>query len=146
MKIYSHPDVLLIDHLEKVAIGSKKFISNSISEDFKLFSKSILMEIGYICGAFHDIGKATEYFDYYLHTKGKVKGPKNHALISALFVRQVVLKYLANADLISHQKELLATYAYIAVRRHHGGILDFKDEVFLFDKAKELNQIIEDFE
>jgi len=145
MKIYSHPDVLLIDHLEKVAIGSKKFISNSISEDFKLFSKSILMEIGYICGAFHDIGKATEYFDYYLQTKGKVKGPKNHALISALFVRQVVLKYLANADLISHQKELLATYAYIAVRRHHGGILDFKDEVFLFDKAKELNQIISAF-
>lgn len=144
MTIFSHPGVLLIDHLQKVASHCRLFIARSFRGSESLIPGKILADIGFICGAFHDIGKATEFFAHYLKTGGKERiGPKSHALISALFVRQVVIKYLDASDSIPiHLRKLLATFSFVAVKRHHGGILNLEDEASLSDKSKELNEII----
>ncbi len=75
----------------------------------------------------------------------EVIGPKNHALISSLFVREVVKQYLNAGKLTDFKQNLLATFAYTAVSGHHGGLNNLEDEVELKDKADELCQIIAAF-
>ncbi len=142
MTIFSHQGVLLVDHLQKVAGSCRSFIARSFKGSEDLIPGKILTDIGFICGAFHDIGKATRFFQHYLNTRGEVNGPKSHALISALFVRQIVVRYLNAVGLPSRIKHLLAAFSFIAVKRHHGGILNLEDETLLSDKSKELNEII----
>lgn len=145
--IYSHPGKLLKDHLEEVAQTCKLTMSKRVWLQNSPFSQKIMTDVAYLCGAFHDIGKGTIYFDYYLSTNGeKTNGPKNHALISSLFVRLVVKEYLQRTDLQEFEINLLSTFAYTAVRRHHGGLNDLKEEVLLKDElVDELTKIIEAF-
>lgn len=143
MTIFSHPGVLLVDHLQKVASNCRSFIARSYRGSESLIPGKTLADIGFICGAFHDIGKATVFFAHYLKTEGRERiGPKSHALISALFVRQVVSRYLNTVGLPPRIKHLLTTFSFVAVKRHHGGILNLEEETSLSDKSKELKEII----
>ena len=79
MKLYSHPDKLLINHLKEVAENCKRVISERV---LYVDKKGILEDIAYLMGSFHDIGKATKYFQHYLLSPDhKIIGPKNHALV-----------------------------------------------------------------
>ena len=138
--VFSHPGIPLIQHLSKVANNSKgiiekhKFGFSSMTQSEKTLSHSktkILADTSYIIGAVHDFGKATTYFQHYLLSEDhKVLGPKNHALISSLLAHKITVDYLANqlrSD--SLYKDLLPFFAYTSVKRHHGNLNNFEDEL-----------------
>lgn len=77
MKLYSHPHKFLIDHLSEVANHCKRFINQRMLFVNDLGKKQVLHDLAYLEGAFHDLGKATIYFQHYLLSEGhEVKGPK----------------------------------------------------------------------
>lgn len=144
--VFSHPDKLLIEHLKEVAQTCKQVMSERVWLQKSPVSQRIMQDVVYICGSFHDLGKATRYFQYYLlNATHEVIGPKNHALISSLFVREIVKHYLKGSSLSLFEQNLLATFAYTSVRRHHGGLKNFEEEVGLKGKEEELSQIIAAF-
>ena len=106
MNLYSHPDKLLIKHLEEVAENCKRVVSERV---LYVEKKEILENIAYVMGSFHDIGKATRYFQLYLLSPDhKVIGPKSHALISAIYVKQVVQLYLSESELSKFEQQLFS--------------------------------------
>jgi CRISPR-associated endonuclease/helicase Cas3 len=145
MNLYSHPDKYLRDHLEEVAKNCKHVILERILFPQK---KEILVNIAYIMGCFHDLGKGTRYFQHYLLSPiHEIIGPKSHALISALFVKEVVGLYLKDSILSDLEKGLFTHFAFTAVKRHHGNLDNFENELYTNeDKQEELAEQIEVFE
>ena len=144
MKLHSHPDKLLIKHLEEVAENCKRVISERV---LYVEKKEILENIAYIMGSFHDIGKATRYFQHYLLSPDhKVIGPKSHALISAIYVKQVVQLYLSKSGLSKFEQQLFTHFAFTAVKRHHGRLDNFESELYIEEKQGELAKQIKVFE
>lgn len=140
MILYSHPNKPLVQHLEEVANNCKTIISN-LTLDITL--KPILTEIAYICGAFHDLGKGTRFFQHYLNSPThEIIGPKSHALISALFVKEITRIYLKDkSEINDFEKELISHFAFTVVKRHHGKLDNFEDELYkTHEKSKELKQ------
>ena len=145
--VYSHPGKPLIDHLNEVAQTCKLVISERVWLQNSPIDQYTMQIVAYLCGSFHDLGKATKYFQHYLLSENhEVIGPKDHALISSLFVREIVKKFTKASTLTDFEQNVLATFAYTAVRRHHGGLQNLEEEVELKDKAEELSQIIVAFD
>lgn len=151
MNLYSHPGKLLIDHLREVADNCYQTING-----LKLFKddplrKQVLLNLAFIAGAFHDLGKGTRFFQHYLLPPlHEITGPKSHALISALFVKEISKEYLSKTALSEFDQELFAHLAFTAVKRHHGRLENFEDEldINLHNNfhSKELQQQIVAFE
>ncbi|MDD2439753.1 MAG: CRISPR-associated helicase Cas3' [Methanosarcinaceae archaeon] len=135
-QLYSHPDKILYTHL--LNVGNK---SASTSETKKLSFEKIGLErktftrIAYLIGICHDFGKGTGYFQKYLleadpKRKRSLKNKKesHHGLISALFTYYILKKYI---DGIQKEKELryIPLIGYLAVKRHHGNLMDAEDEI-----------------
>ncbi len=140
--VYSHPGKNLVNHLEEVALSCKNIIQERAWLANSPVSKEIIQDIGYICGAFHDLGKSTIFFQHYLLSENHEKiGPKNHALISSIFVREIVKLFLKNSSIDSFTKNLLINFAFTTVRRHHGKLKDIEDEASLEEKKEELSKI-----
>jgi CRISPR-associated endonuclease/helicase Cas3 len=140
-EIISHPGKPLIWHLREVAdfcvktIQSKK-LSLSIDE-------TILWKLGYIQGAIHDIGKATKNFQTYIRSKGEdVPQPKHHALISAYLAKLVAQDFLKRTNLNDFEQEILMYFIFTSVKRHHGNVLNFDDELETLEKKKEDVEIL----
>lgn len=143
MKIYSHPDKLLIEHLNEVSINCKRLISERTLFANNPLKKQALHDLAYLSGAFHDLGKGTSFFQHYLLSEShEVKGPKNHALISALFVKEIAKEYLSKKELPDFEKKLFAHLAFTSVKRHHGRLNNFEDELYIELKSKELQEQI----
>jgi len=139
MKLFSHPDKYLVDHLKEVANNCKRFIDDLTLFENDLCKKQILRDLAYIIGAFHDLGKATTYFQHYLLSDGhEITGPKNHALISALFSKEAASEYLGKTQLSADEKSLFAHLVFTAVKRHHGKLDNFGNELFIKAKCSEL--------
>ncbi len=146
MKLYSHPGKFLIDHLNEVANNCKRFIDERILFVSNPVKKQVLYDLAYLTGAFHDIGKGTSFFQHYLLSDGhEVKGPKNHALISALFVKEISKEYLDQTPLLNFEKNLFAHLAFTAVKRHHGRLENFEKELYIELKSNELQEQIAAF-
>lgn len=144
--VFSHPGKPLIEHLKEVAQTCKQVMNERVWLQHSPVGQQTMETVAYLCGSFHDLGKATRYFQYYLLSENhEVIGPKNHALISSLFVREVVRQYLKASSLTDFEQNLLATFAYTAVRRHHGGLNNLEEEVEIKEKSDELGQIITAF-
>lgn len=146
MKLYSHPNKLLVDHLREVANTCR-----SLTMDLFLFTsspvkKKVFQDLTYLAGAFHDIGKATHFFQHYLLSpEHEIIGPKSHALISALFVKEIAKEYLSKTQLSDFDKNLFAHLAFTAVKRHHGRLDNFESELYIEQKSKELQQQVLSF-
>lgn len=126
--VESHPGIPLINHLLAVADASRGYMQKLPENKFAI-PRHILADVAYICGALHDIGKATRYFQHYLKDpEHKIIGPKSHALISAFLVREVLESYLAIYDLTQETKVLLIQLAFLIVKRHHGHLQNFEKE------------------
>lgn len=147
MTLYSHDDKLLIDHLRKVALKCEQQIRS-----LKLFQndrirRDLLSKISFLGGAFHDLGKATCFFQHYLKTDNhEIIGPKSHALISALFVKEVTRRFLDTTLLNEFEKGLFSHFIFTVVKRHHGGLDNFKNELFIQSKVRELTEQVNAFE
>src|SRR5690606_28437496 len=129
MKLYSHPDKLLIKHLEEVAQRCLSFFQKNQQVFANSDIKEVLKNLAFICGAFHDIGKGTEFFQHYLLSPSHEQiGPKNHALISALFAKEFSKEYLKGTGLSNFEQALFQHFVFTGVKRHHGKLKNFKDE------------------
>lgn len=146
MILYSHPGKLLIDHLSEVANHCKRFIDERMLFANNPVKKQVLYDLAYLEGAFHDLGKATKYFQHYLLSEGhEVIGPKSHALISALFVKEIAKEYLSKTGLSDFERNLFAHLVFTSVKRHHGKLENFEDEVYIDKKSNELQEQISVF-
>lgn len=135
-QVESHPGVPLITHLREVAGGCRAILeSRKMDCDVP---KECLADIGYIMGCVHDIAKATVNFQVYLASGGKkVIPPKHHALLSAYATKEATTQFLAEkwaGKLPEYLFDLLPFLAFTAVKRHHGNLLDFSDELAASDK------------
>ena len=134
----SHPGVPLINHLKAVALNCLKLAQKNTT-DFG-FSQKTKETLTYICGVFHDLGKATSYFQNYLkNPEAEHSSLKNHALPSAVFVFYVVQKYAETLE--SQEKKscyFLASTCFTIVKRHHGHLGNFKNEISIGDKNDDL--------
>lgn len=108
----------LTEHLENVANGCFSRIQR-LSLNTKTLSKANLEELSYRIGLFHDIGKASSYFQK--HIRGESVGAySRHSLISAIILYYDLCR-------ISQYKSF-APLAFKAVQRHHGELSSFGTE------------------
>jgi len=109
-KLYSHPKILLKDHLQGVVrTGLNRFEENGLYKEDYLLLKIIL--------SLHDLGKASLFFQEYLlynHRKSKCT---HHSEFSALWA------YLICSNDFKLDK-LSCLIAYITIKSHH---LDMND-------------------
>lgn len=143
--LYSHPGVPLLVHTQNVADSCRSLLQSRVT-NFDL-PDGLLAELGYLAGVAHDIAKGTKYFQHYLLTPThEVTGPKEHALLSSLLARQIVVQYLLPLNLTETDRQLLPYLVFTAVKRHHGNLNDFKAELSLEAKADILSEQIEVFD
>lgn len=126
--IYSHPPSnLLTEHLKRVADN----VYNTVDKrkiNFQSVPKKVLAELGFIAGAVHDMGKGTKNFQLYLFGED-YSGSKNHALISAFAGYFLAVQYIENIEMEEELKTLLPYFVFIAVKRHHGNLKNFRLEL-----------------
>lgn len=116
----SHPRRLLTDHLLDVAA--------------RLQTRPAIPIWLPLAGLFHDLGKATEYFQAYL--QGQIAPPelRRHAEMGALWL----LKFLHQQHLLigsSKVSPIGAALAFLFVRRHHGRLDDLLDSLMMDQKG-----------
>jgi CRISPR-associated endonuclease/helicase Cas3 len=137
MECFSHPDKKLIDHLKNVKnIGIKVFEKKNI--DFGI-DKNLLKKTLEFILYYHDIGKATNYFQEYL--QNSIGGREyehsqdliNHSLISACITTYMIKKETDN--------DFLSVLGFSVIRKHHGNLDNLKNMIVLNgNKINILNQ------
>lgn len=123
-KLLSHPDKLLKDHLFKVReIGLSNFDRHSIFNEYRELLEIVLL--------FHDLGKASHYFQDYLNPTKENPNEKfkKHSEISA----QWAYIYCHNILKYDLKKSL---FVYLLIRKHHGSLNNFDDN-FTYDLDEE---------
>lgn len=145
MELLSHPDKPLLKHLTEVAnvaVDSVKRKQLNLVIDFdgrKTNVSNLIINLVYFASAFHDLGKATSYFQYYIRNLDKVHDKrKSHALLSALFVYFVSERFLKAKNVEGNLTQLLSIFTYSAVKRHHGRLTNLSDEILIEDEWREL--------
>ncbi len=145
MELLSHPDKPLINHLKeviKVAVDSvkRKHLNLSIDIDGnKTDISGLVIDLVYFAAAFHDLGKATSFFQHYIKNLDVAHDKrKSHALLSALFVYFVSEKFLISKNVEVELAQLLSTFTFSAVKRHHGRLGNLSDEILIDDEWREL--------
>lgn len=127
--LYSHPGILLEDHLLGVFEFSELFLSEKPLE-----IRERLKDICRVIALTHDLGKATKYFQDYLNAddKEKLKTEKaSHSLFSSLCAYYLTKK-------LPLSSEIYSIFAFLAIRRHHGNLRNVKDDVIFDDGDAEL--------
>ena len=127
MIFYSHPNILLKDHLKLVSDKSISFF-NSIKN---LINDNNLIEISRLIGLGHDFGKYTTFFQEYLLCSQNKSGNKksHHGLISALFTTSIIKHYF-NIDIKNSGKEKYnLLLPYLTVLHHHGDLNNAEDDI-----------------
>jgi CRISPR-associated endonuclease/helicase Cas3 len=116
--LLSHPNKLLSDHVSGVLANARTLYKNlPIPDETKRLID--------ICCLFHDIGKASTYFQKYMiaicdgttvHTGDKLK---NHAAIGAVWAYHIAREQGFDAK--------SAFFAYLCVLKHHGALLNLEE-------------------
>lgn len=139
-KLYSHPDKLLVDHLNDVANSCvAKFWEIKHKLD-SYFSDEIWEKLIWLMGFSHDIGKATSFFQAYLFEKNddkrkllKNKPETTHSLLSAVMTYWILTHFECNED--NDLLLLMPFFIFLIIKKHHGNILnaipgsDFSNEL-----------------
>ena len=140
-KLKSHPDKLLRDHLHRVGELSKKTVTD---KSLNIGDVGLLEDAAYLIGITHDLGKATNFFQEYIKETNekkkkslKAKDITHHGLLSAFFTYAVIKEYLSQAERKDGLAEYLPIISFIAVRRHHGNLLNAMNEIKDVDMDKE---------
>lgn len=104
---FAHPDDPLPEHLERVAERAAASIAPT--------ARAGIRELAFVVGLFHDLGKATPWFQDYLLRHGRRSALSHHAESGA------VLAWWYTGVLNWPLWQRLA--AFVAVRRHHGALV-----------------------
>ncbi len=137
----SHPDKRLLDHLQRVGDLAKKTVAeNSLNID----DIELLEDAAYIIGITHDMGKATRFFQEYIDEKDerkkrslKTKDATHHGLLSAFFTYAVIKDYLKRTGRKGELADYLPILSFLAVKKHHGNLLNAMDEIKDLDADKD---------
>ncbi|MCK9583991.1 MAG: CRISPR-associated helicase Cas3' [Candidatus Cloacimonetes bacterium] len=128
-KLYSHPDILLGDHLAQVSnAGMSRFASNAIFPEHARLLRVIL--------SFHDLGKGSDYFQSYLLKAAPRSNLTRHSEFSALWACYYCMEKLKLDPLDS-------LFAYVCVMSHHGNLDNFSELLCPDLSRDELKQISE---
>ncbi|MBW6535685.1 MAG: CRISPR-associated helicase Cas3' [Mariniphaga sp.] len=145
MELLSHPNKPLLIHLTEVAhvaVDSIKRKQLNLLMDFdekETDISELITDLVYFSAAFHDLGKATSFFQHYILNLDEVHDKrKSHALLSALFVYFVSEKFLKANNVESNLAQLLSIFTFSAVKRHHGKLDNLGNEVFIEPEWREL--------
>jgi CRISPR-associated endonuclease/helicase Cas3 len=140
-KLKSHPDKLLVNHLHRVGDLCRKTVSE---KSLNIDDADLLRDAAYIIGITHDMGKATRFFQDYIEEKDekkkkslKAKDITHHGLLSAFFTYAVMKEYLGQTEGKGRLAEYLPILSFLAVKRHHGNLLNAMDEIKDTDADKE---------
>lgn len=157
--LYSHPDKYLIDHLRNTANISKKLYSNIfVKNNIMGLNKDELMDISLIIAYYHDLGKATKYFQEHLFetnnnkkNKLKVSPLTKHSLISAILVFFALKEYLIPKNISEELKYIIPYIGFIVIKKHHSYLENLYDNISIdknnIDILKEqLNSIEENLD
>lgn len=123
--LYSHPDKYLIDHLRNTANISKKLYSNIfVKNNIMGLNKDELIDISLIIAYYHDLGKATKYFQEYLFetnnnkkNKLKVSPLTKHSLISAILAFFALKEYLIPKKYFRRIKIYYSIYRFYSYKK-----------------------------
>lgn len=133
MNYYSHPEILLKDHLKDVGERSKEYFyfeNEDNSEKFRILS--------YYIGLTHDFGKYTTYFQNKLFNEDYQSKYSDHSLISSLFSSYYIFKNFDKFNLDDEIKKFLPLITFFAVIHHHS---DLKSLQYLSDILKNQENI-----
>lgn len=137
-ELLSHPDKLLIDHLREVATIATSVV-NGKGYRFALangteVTQQHLADLVWIAGAFHDLAKATSYFQAYIRNPEGIQSHlKNHAQLSSVFTWFVASQFCKQQFSNQLLSELIPALVLIAVKRHHGSIENLEKELLFSD-------------
>ncbi len=144
-ELISHPDKLLITHLSEVAniavktIEGKSFNFSLNINNENIDITAIIPNLMYLAAAFHDLGKATSFFQAYINNPEKEHDKrKSHALISAIFVYFITEKYFEKIEIPPVLKQLLSVFVFSAVKRHHGKLNNLSSEILIDNEWQDL--------
>ncbi|OHD58989.1 MAG: hypothetical protein A2014_12620 [Spirochaetes bacterium GWF1_49_6] len=115
----NHPPKLLTSHLQNVAQKCKDEILNLSLDLQSLITHEKLAELSYQIGNFHDLGKASSFFQRRVNGGRRNDNRGNHAMISAL----TAFEALKEDD----YDEVYRAIAFMVIVRHHGALNDFSD-------------------
>lgn len=145
MELLSHPEKTLNSHLSEVAkVAVETIKGKELNLSFNYYDESIevselIIDLVYLSAAFHDLGKATSFFQDYIRNLDKVHDKKkSHALLSAVFVFYVTDKFLETKGINNELAKLLSTFSFSAVKRHHGRLGNLADEVLISSEWRNL--------
>ncbi|WP_040214145.1 CRISPR-associated helicase/endonuclease Cas3 [Clostridium polynesiense] len=105
----SHPDRLLLTHLQEVYETGLHFLGGWYEKEFKILA---------CC---HDFGKYTSFFQEYLKTQVKVKY-SNHGFLSAILGGYIALKDFGEG-------EITPLLVYSIILHHHGNVRVLEDNL-----------------
>lgn len=144
-ELWSHPGKPLLVHSREVALVATENIKGKsfcFTLDFNgqsIAISKILPDLIYISAAFHDLGKATSFFQQYIRNpEARHDKRKSHALLSAVFVFFAAEKYLQSRTYENEFGRFFSVFAFSAVKRHHGRLNNISDEILIDPEWREL--------
>jgi len=133
--IYSHPNRLLVDHLQSVKQKMMCFFEDQKINTKEAFGieKDLFKGLIHSVAISHDLGKATKKF------QEKLAGSNvrtSHSEISAIYA-YAVAKQLLSINMNEDKAREFSFYVFTVVRRHHGFLKNYVDEVVELQYSKE---------
>jgi CRISPR-associated endonuclease/helicase Cas3 len=144
-KLKSHPDKLLKDHLNNVGEFCYDTLKSKYLKIDEFLDFKILLDISYIIGITHDIGKSTTFFQEYLNEEDesrkralRSKPETHHGLLSALFTYFCIETFLEDTGLLEKKfYEYIPILSFQIVKKHHGNLENVLDEIRLLSGEDE---------
>lgn len=130
----SHPHQSLLTHLSGVWENTRYILKR---QGILFWEDEYLQKLSDITNLCHDLGKSTNYFQGYMEkiSRGEMikGGPKErHSLLSAIIGYYLTKEYLGKKGLL---EPTLPFFSYVAIKRHHGNLVDFLEEQNIINDA-----------
>ncbi len=147
-ELWSHPGTELGEHLLAVAEKAKAAVE-AAPMTLSYIPAELMLQLAYVIGACHDLGKGTRFFQEYLKETDprkkadlRSRSETHHALLSAFIALPWLDKCVGScAQIPDAVKPVLQAIAFEAIRRHHGHLMEMLDELSFVNSDYDLLQL-----